>query len=120
MTDFLPVNRPKRKARACYDRISVVYDWVTASESHYIKRGVQFLSVSQGEEIIEVGSGTGNGLALISEALAGQGKLVGVDLSRQMLLKSQKKTAGLDLARVLIQADAAQLPLESDETLKNL
>jgi ubiquinone/menaquinone biosynthesis C-methylase UbiE len=115
MNKILPVNRTKRQARRNYDRISGIYDWITASEKDYIEKGVRALAIAPGEKILEIGSGTGTGLALIAEALAGEGRVVGVDLARQMLTESQKKTRDANPTPLLVQGDGARLPLQSDQ-----
>lgn len=111
MSKISPIKRPKSKARRYYDRISGVYDWITASEKNLIKRGVNLLSPSPGERILEIGSGTGTALAFMDEKLTDQGCMVGLDLSRKMLDQSQKKTQALATPTYHLQADGAHLPL---------
>lgn len=112
MNKISPIKRPKSKARSYYNRISSVYDWITASEKNLITKGIKLLSPSPGERILEIGSGTGTGLAFMREGLTNQGRAVGVDLSRKMLEHSQKKTRELKALTFHIQADGAYLPLE--------
>lgn len=115
MNKISPVTRSKKEARNYYNSISGIYDWITASEKDFIRKGVDLLSVSPGERILEIGCGTGWALALIGKKLSGSGGLVGLDLSRQMLQKSRKKTSSQKSAAPnLIQADGASLPLKNN------
>jgi len=85
MREILPVERPRQKARRYYDRISGIYDWLAASETSLIKKGIHLLSVEPDERFIEIGCGTGTALKDVSSALSGTGVGVGLDLSHQML-----------------------------------
>lgn len=68
MSDLLPVQRSKAQARRFYDRISGIYDILTASEKALIKDGLDLLGVQPGERALEIGCGTGSGLKLILES----------------------------------------------------
>lgn len=111
MNDILPVTRSKHSARRYYDRISGVYDWLTASEKNLIRKAVDILSPSPGETILEIGSGTGAGLKFMSEHLSGDGHLIGLDLSHKMILTSQEKLRAINNVCSLIHGDGAHLPL---------
>ena len=115
MTEMLPVNRTKDQARRYYDRISCIYDWLTKSEKKFIKEGVDRLSTSPGETVLEIGPGTGTGLKLIAEALSAQGCVVGVDLSYEMLTESKEATRKSNPAPFLVQGDGVNLPLQGNQ-----
>ncbi len=115
MNNMLPIKRPKNKARRFYDHISGFYDWITASEKNLIKEGVELLSASPTEQILEIGSGTGKAMALMGKYVSKEGALVGLDLSYKMLRKSAEKTQGLVPGAFHIQGDGAALPLLSDQ-----
>jgi len=108
MKPIAPVLRTKDQARLFYDRISAFYDWLTASEKPLVKQGIEILCPQPGEWILEIGCGTGAGLALIREKVGPSGFSLGLDLSYRMLLESRKK-----LCSGLVQGDAAHLPLSS-------
>jgi ubiquinone/menaquinone biosynthesis C-methylase UbiE len=109
---MLPINRSKAQARHYYDRISRFYEALTASENGLIQQGIEMLAVQPGERVLEVGCGPGTGLKLITETMPGIEALVGLDLSRQMLLQSQRKRISPHPHH--IQGDGAHLPLVSD------
>ena len=113
MNEILPVKRSKSQARRNYDRLSKVYDLLTVSEKPLIKQGIDLLAIRSGEHVLEIGCGPVTGLKFVTKALGHQGKAIGLDLSHQMLKKSQGK--GITPAPQLIQADGARLPLRSAE-----
>jgi ubiquinone/menaquinone biosynthesis C-methylase UbiE len=102
-----PVTRSKDQARRYYNRISGIYDWLTASEKPLIEKGVQMLCPNPGETILEIGCGSGMGLELIAEKVSQSGAVVGLDLAHQMLLESREKANAF-----LLQGDGARLPLQ--------
>ncbi len=109
MKTILPVKRSKAQARRFYDRISRVYDALTASEAGLIQRSVDLLALQAGESLLEIGTGTGRALHRFAETTPNFKSLVGLDLSRRMLLRSKAK--GITPAPLLIQGDGACLPL---------
>ena len=113
MSDLLPVQRSKAQARRFYDRISGIYDILTASEKALIKDGLDLLGVQPGERALEIGCGTGSGLKLILESTPNPAMVIGLDLSHQMLLKSQQKNSGSELSPQHVQGDAVNLPFPS-------
>ena len=113
MNKVLPVDRPKKKARRFYDRVSTVYDWLAASEQEHIHKAVNKLPLKPGDKILDVGSGTGNALAWIAEKLSATGQVVGVDISHRMLQGSRAKIIRSTPKPHLVQGDGANLPLQS-------
>ena len=112
MNRILPVKRSKAQARRFYDRISRVYDALTASEVGLIQRGVDLLALQPGETLLEIGPGTGRALRRFAETTPKAECLVGLDLSHQMLLRSNAKE--ITPAPLLIQGDGACLPLPAN------
>ena len=110
MSDILPIKRSKAQARRFYDRISGVYDTLTASEQALIKLGLQRLQIQPGEAVLEIGPGTGSGLEIIAKNHPGV--LCGLDLSRRMLQKSQHKTRNAQPQPIHIQGDGVNLPFQ--------
>lgn len=110
MNKLLPVNRSKNQARRYYNRLSRFYDPLTASEEALIEQGTLLLAVQPGENLLEIGCGTGRALHFFNKTSPAEGMRVGLDLSRQMLLASKAKEITPDLQ--FIQADGACLPLK--------
>jgi demethylmenaquinone methyltransferase/2-methoxy-6-polyprenyl-1,4-benzoquinol methylase len=112
MNRILPVNRSKAQARRFYDRISRVYDTLTASETGLIQRGVELLALQPGEALLEIGPGTGQALHKFAETTPKTGCLVGLDLSHKMLVQAKAKE--ITPSPLLIQGDSPCLPLPAN------
>ncbi len=110
------VLRSRAEARATYDRISRWYDVL---EGHWEKRskerGLELLAVSEGETVLEIGSGTGHGVVHLARRVGTGGKVLAVDLSRGMLEKTRSAVnkAGFAERVTLMCSDAEELPLDS-------
>jgi len=115
MKKISPVDRTKQEARKYYNSISGVYDWITTSEEKFIRQGVDLLAVSPGENILEIGCGTGRALSMIGKKRSGSGSLMGLDLSRQMLIQSLQKTKSQTPAPYFVQGDGTNLPIKNDQ-----
>lgn len=111
---MLPINRSKKQAQRYYDRLSKIYNWLTSSEQALIKKGVQRLAPNPRERILEIGCGTGTGLAKIAQRMNGGGQLVGLDLSFKMLEKSKHRLDSAQTPCFLVENDAVQLPLKTN------
>jgi len=114
---ILPVIRSREQTKAYYNKISRFYDLMSdRSETPMRRAGLGLLKVRKGEQILEIGFGTGHTLAALAKAVGPQGKVFGIDLSDRMLklAKEQLSDAGL-LDRVRLRCgDAAQLPYSAD------
>jgi demethylmenaquinone methyltransferase/2-methoxy-6-polyprenyl-1,4-benzoquinol methylase len=108
---MLPVQRSKAQARSYYDRLSGIYDWLTASEQTLIEHGVTVLAPQPGETLLEIGCGTGTGLTAIAAGMQQQGRLFGLDLSFKMLQKAHQRTAQQSTPIQLIESSADKIPL---------
>jgi ubiquinone/menaquinone biosynthesis C-methylase UbiE len=109
---MLSITRSKAQARRYYDRISQFYERLTSSEGSIILQGIEMLAVQPGERVLEVGCGPGTGLKFLAETTPGIEAIVGLDLSRNMLLQSQRKH--ISPHPHYIQGDGAHLPLARD------
>jgi ubiquinone/menaquinone biosynthesis C-methylase UbiE len=107
------VNRPKSAARLSYDRMSSMYDWLAgSSEEPYMRAGLAMLDVQPGEDVLEIGSGTGKALIGICKLAGEQGSICGLDLSPGMLKVAHQNLikAGLGNCTRLLCADGMQIP----------
>ena len=111
MNEMLPIKRSKTRARRFYDRISGIYDTLTSSEKALIKQGVELIAVQPGEHVLEIGCGTGSALKFILDSDLNPAGVIGLDLSRKMLLQSQKKNSQVEPPPLHIQGDGVHLPL---------
>ncbi|MFC2034094.1 methyltransferase domain-containing protein [Chloroflexota bacterium] len=82
--NILPVPRSKDQAIEFYDRTSKIYDYITGSfERKYAQRALNYLSVKDGEIVLEIGFGTGHILKRLAESVGETGKAIGVDISSE-------------------------------------
>lgn len=99
--------------RSFYDRISSAYDLLAdANERAARLTGVQALSVHPGENVLELGFGTGNEVIDLARLVAPTGRVAGIDISPGMLAVAQKKLADANLTTAidLRVGDARALP----------
>lgn len=113
----LRVFQSKDQTKAFYNKIAKVYDLLSEeSEKPMRERGLKKLAPKPDERILEVGFGTGHCLVEIAEAVGRGGKVLGIDISEQMLAHAQELLAkeGLIDRAELKCGDAEQLPYEAD------
>ena len=111
------VPRTKAEARASYNQMSRWYDLVSgSSEKKYRDLGLQKLKAATGEQILEIGYGTGHCILTLAQAVGSSGKVCGIDLSEGMLAISQARLqqAGLSERVDLRSGDAVSLPFEAN------
>ncbi|OGO07206.1 MAG: 2-heptaprenyl-1,4-naphthoquinone methyltransferase [Chloroflexi bacterium RBG_13_60_13] len=93
--------------------MSGVYDLLTAAfERRHAERALGYLSIREGESVLEIGFGSGHCLRRIATSVGRAGKVCGLDLSPGMLRVAKRRLAKAKaLDRVtLCCGDAATLP----------
>lgn len=81
----------QRDAGALYDRLAPLYDlWGALTETKARDRALELAAVRPGERILEVAVGTGLAFVHLVRANPG-GRSVGIDLSRGMLAKAERR-----------------------------
>lgn len=109
------VLRSKKQAMKTYDTLSSIYDWFIDPFEHLPKKTLlQLMDISEGEYVLEIGSGTGQCLQRLAADVGINGRAYGVDISSRMVFLSREKLreAGLSKRSVSIQADAANMPFK--------
>jgi ubiquinone/menaquinone biosynthesis C-methylase UbiE len=103
-------------ARGNYDRLSRFYEGFTGPELKYMKIGLTMLNIQAGEKVLEIGCGTGHALIDMADSSGEKGMVYGIDLSKGMIHKSQRKVTRARLAsRINLQiGDAVGLPYKSN------
>ena len=107
------VFQSRAETRAFYDKISHVYDLLSDhSEAPVRAAALELLAAQPGEEILEIGFGTGHSLVTIAKAVSTTGKVYGIDLSDKMVELAEKNLRRTRLRKraELICGDATKLP----------
>ncbi len=111
------VFQSKDETKAFYNKISRVYDLLAEhSEGPMRRAGLEKLDVQHGEQVLEIGFGTGHCLISLAQSVGPMGKVYGIDLSDNMLeiARENLHKAGLAERVELTCGDATQLPYPSD------
>jgi len=91
-----------------FDRAAANWDALEVEETHVrLREIVAGLDIAPGAAVLDVGCGTGVLLPLLHESMSGDGHVVALDLSGEML----KRALGKGQPAVYVQGDAQSLPL---------
>lgn len=115
--DVLRVLQSREETKAFYNKIATVYDLLAErSEQPMREIGLRLLAAASGETVLEVGFGTGHCLVEFARAVGPNGKVLGVDLSENMLAQADKLLRAEQLSdRVALRCgDAIHLPYDDD------
>ncbi|MBK5254237.1 MAG: methyltransferase domain-containing protein [Peptostreptococcaceae bacterium] len=99
-----------------YDRLSRWYDIISGSSEKKLQNyGLMMLDAKDGEQILEIGFGTGHCVVSIARSIGASGRIYGIDISKGMLDITSARVAkvGLSDRVVLKRDDAAVLPFDS-------
>lgn len=109
MTQQLDLNDYKQRIADLYNRRSQSYDdreW----NLQICNRLLEYSQVSSREHILDIGTGTGHIAIATAQIVGTEGKVIGVDISEQMLERARNKVKALGLNNVEFQlADAEAL-----------
>jgi len=83
----------KKKSKGfSLDFLSGQYDLLTPAErSRFRKRQVALMELSEGEQILDVGCGTGSLSILARMAVGDAGQVCGIDIAPKMIRKARQK-----------------------------
>jgi len=112
---ILRVQATLENIKKSYAKISKLYAIVEGTFEKGVRvRGLKLLSVREGEEVLEIGIGTGFSLVEIAKAVGEKGKAYGLDITPQMLEMTRERVEKTGLAnRVELQeADARNMPYQ--------
>lgn len=111
------------RVRDLYRRAARGYDLRTAIAAPLRHRAIDRLALSPGDAILDVACGTGVNLPPLAERVGREGRVVGVDLSPDMLGRARERVAREGLPNVsLIESavEEAELPGPFDAALISL
>jgi len=81
--------------------------------SHLIRDIVEKVGIKPGQSILDLGSGTGKNECFMAEKVGPYGKIVGVDVSDEMLSRARKRCR--NYPNVIFKKQRAELPLPYKE-----
>lgn len=108
-----PVTRSRAEAKANYDRLARAYELVSGRfEAPHREEGLRLLAAREGEQVLEVGFGTGACVVALARAVGATGSVKAIDLSPGMLAVARERVEreGLQGRVELVTGDAAALP----------
>jgi ubiquinone/menaquinone biosynthesis C-methylase UbiE len=86
-------------SRQFYDRISGAYDAIADGGEHKAReRGLAVLAVQPGEQVLEIGYGTGHSLVALATAAGASGHVDGIDISDGMCKVATKRVTDAGVA----------------------
>ncbi len=115
--DVARVLQTKSETKAFYNKIAGVYDLLAEhSEQSMREVALEMLAPAPGEQLLEIGFGTGHVLARLARAVGSTGKVFGIDISENMLAQARERLQKEGLVdRVTLDCgDAEDLPYPSD------
>ena len=97
-----------RRRAPRYDLTSHLYWLIGYPVDRYRREGVDALRLHRGDTVVELGCGTGHNLPLLREAVGAEGRVVGVDLTAEMLEQARRRVERGGWHNVeLVHSDAA-------------
>jgi demethylmenaquinone methyltransferase/2-methoxy-6-polyprenyl-1,4-benzoquinol methylase len=98
-----------RRRAAGYDLAVWIYRLFGFRIRHYRRVTVASLALKPGDTVVEIGCGTGLNFRYLQEAVGGEGKVIGVDLTDAMLEIARERIHREGWTDIdLVQSDAAQ------------
>ncbi|MBL1215210.1 MAG: class I SAM-dependent methyltransferase [Ignavibacteriae bacterium] len=98
----------KKRAKR-YDLTAQLYYLFGFREWAYRKKAVKKLNIKEGDTVVEIGCGTGLNFSLIQNIIGENGKIIGVDITEEMLNSAEQKINENNWKNVeLINADASE------------
>lgn len=96
-----------RKRAPRYDVTSHLYALGGYRLDAYRRRGIELLGLRPGDTVVEMGCGTGANFALLEQAIGRSGRLIGVDVTPEMLARARARVERQGWSNVrLVESDA--------------
>ena len=114
--EILRVSATVEDIKKSYGMMSQFYGAVEKFEKGPRERGLELLSVKEGDVVLEIGVGTGFSLQEIAKSVGAAGKAYGIDITPEMLRLTEKRLrkAGLTDRVELDEGDARAMPYEDN------
>jgi ubiquinone/menaquinone biosynthesis C-methylase UbiE len=113
MTDA--TSKQQRKVRRLYGLIAGIYDWRVGPFLRGRKQAIEALRARPGDTVLDLACGTGLNFPYIVERIGPEGRTLGVDFTRPMLKRAQRRvTRNRWHGVTLVEGDATNLPLANE------
>ncbi|HSP55329.1 MAG TPA: class I SAM-dependent methyltransferase [Dehalococcoidia bacterium] len=104
-----------RRIRRLWTRWAPIYDLRVRLFLRWRQPAVTALCARPGDTVLDLACGTGLNFSHIGERIGPEGRIVGVDLTRAMLVRAQRRATLRGWQNIaLLEGDAAGLPLASE------
>ena len=105
-----------QKNAKTYDlAVKVLYPLIGLKIGEYRKKAVDYLNLNKGDLVVDLGCGTGLCFPLLMEKIGPNGKLLGVDISTEMLSVAEERVKSADWSNVeLIHSDIEEFELPTE------
>jgi len=101
-----------RRVRRTWTRWAPIYDLRVRLFLRWRRPAVDALRLRLGDTVLDLACGTGLNFPHIRERIGAEGRTIGVDLTRAMLVRARRRAAACDGRHVdIVEGDAARLPL---------
>jgi ubiquinone/menaquinone biosynthesis C-methylase UbiE len=101
--------------RRMWSRWAPVYDLRVRLFLRWRAPAVEALRLRQGDTVLDLACGTGLNFALLEERVGPSGRIIGLDLTRAMLLRARRRAHGRGWRNItLVESDAAAIPIADD------
>ncbi|MDI6889212.1 MAG: class I SAM-dependent methyltransferase [Methanocellales archaeon] len=99
-----------------YERLAPVYDlddvMFAGAKQHWRKKIIDKLNIENAKLVLDITTGTGRAAKILSKRVK-DGRVIAVDISKNMLKIARMRNRGRDNLRFIL-CDAAHLPLKGD------
>ena len=82
--------------------------------SPFIENAIEVMGIRPQDRILDLGAGTGRNACLMMNYLSKGGKLIGTDISREMIFQFRKKCANFPNAKIIYARIDKSLPFEEE------
>jgi ubiquinone/menaquinone biosynthesis C-methylase UbiE len=105
--------------QAFYGRWAAVYDRLASAPGvgSWRERAADALDVDAGDTVVEMGCGTGANVPALSERVGPAGRVVGLDVTREMLLRAREHPRRVGETVDWVQADAVRPPVSDADAV---
>ncbi|MDQ3955639.1 MAG: methyltransferase domain-containing protein [Actinomycetota bacterium] len=106
-----------------YHRLAPVYDAIARFGMRYRRMAVDRLQLRPGESVVDVACGTGLNFDYLYEQVGPSGRIIGIDLSGDMLVRARERVdraAWRNVTLIESAAESANIPASADAAIFSL